>query len=75
MIKPAIVFLDAATSALDDRAEARLYELLRKAPWQPTIVSASHRSDLRSFHDQILNLSDFNPVAAYAQPIVAATNA
>ena len=72
LIKPAIVFLDAATSALDNRAEAQLYELLRNAPWRPTIVSASHRLDLRSFHDQILNLADFNPVAAYAQPIVAA---
>src|ERR1700732_1281609 len=61
LLKPALLFLDEATSALDEEAEARLYGLLRTASWRPTIVSVGHRSKLRSFHDQILNLAAFSP--------------
>jgi putative ATP-binding cassette transporter len=59
LIKPALLFLDEATSALDERSEAQLYGLLRTAPWRPTIVSVGHRSTLRSFHDQVLEMADF----------------
>jgi putative ATP-binding cassette transporter len=62
LIKPATVFLDDATSALDRRAEAQLYELLRDASWRPTILSTSHRADLGSCHDQIIDLADFDPL-------------
>ena len=41
--EPAVVFLDDATSALDDRSEAQLYGLLRAGSWRPTIVSASYK--------------------------------
>jgi len=40
---------------------AELYGLLRTAPWQPTIVSVGHRSTLRSFHDQVLDVAAFSP--------------
>jgi putative ATP-binding cassette transporter len=59
LTKPALVFLDEVTSALDERSEAELYGLLRSAPWHPTIVSVGHRSTLRSFHDQVLEMADF----------------
>jgi putative ATP-binding cassette transporter len=59
LIQPALLFLDEATSALDERSEARLYGLLRAAPWRPSIVSVGHRSTLRSFHDQVLEITDF----------------
>jgi putative ATP-binding cassette transporter len=59
LTKPALVFLDEVTSALDERSEAELYGLLRTAPWRPTIVSVGHRSTLRSFHDQVLEMADF----------------
>ena len=65
LMKPALLFLDEATSALDEDAEARLYGLLRAAPWRPTIVSVGHRSTLRSFHDQILEVGSFSPLPGH----------
>jgi len=62
LIKPALLFLDEATSALDEVCEARLYGLLRTAPWRPTVVSVGHRSTLRGFHDQILDITAFSPL-------------
>jgi len=56
LVQPTIVFLDEASSALDEAGEAQLYRLLRAAPWRPTIVSVGHRSTLRSFHDSVLDL-------------------
>ena len=57
--KPALLFLDEVTSALDERSEAELYGLLRTASWRPTIVSVGHRSTLRGFHDQVLEMDTF----------------
>jgi putative ATP-binding cassette transporter len=62
LLKPALLFLDEATSALDEDSEARLYGLVRAAPWRPTIVSVGHRSTLRSLHDQILEVAAFSPL-------------
>jgi vitamin B12/bleomycin/antimicrobial peptide transport system ATP-binding/permease protein len=61
LLKPSLLFLDEATSALDEDSEARLYGLLRRAPWRPTIVSVGHRSTLRGFHDQIVEVAAFSP--------------
>lgn len=57
LIQPTIVFLDEASSALDETGEAQLYRLLRTAPWHPTIVSVGHRGTLRAFHDSVLDLN------------------
>jgi vitamin B12/bleomycin/antimicrobial peptide transport system ATP-binding/permease protein len=62
LFRPGLLFLDEATSALDEDSEARLYGLLRAAPWQLTMVSVGHRSTLRNFHDQILDLAAFDPL-------------
>jgi putative ATP-binding cassette transporter len=59
LIQPALLFLDEATSALDERSEAQLYRLLCGASWRPTIVSVGHRSTLRNFHNQVVELVDF----------------
>ncbi len=59
LVQPTILFLDEATSALDERSEAQLYGLLRAASWSPTIVSVGHRSTLRRFHDQLLDIGTF----------------
>jgi putative ATP-binding cassette transporter len=56
LIQPSIVFMDEASSALDEACEAQLYRLLRAASWQPTIVSIGHRSTLRAFHDTVFDL-------------------
>jgi vitamin B12/bleomycin/antimicrobial peptide transport system ATP-binding/permease protein len=59
LMQPSLVFLDEATSALDESSEAHLYGMLRAASWRPTIVSVGHRSTIRSFHDQIVELDAF----------------
>ena len=63
LAEPALVFLDEATSALDSRAESHLYGLLRAAPWRPTLVSTSHGTALHAFHDRVLDLTVFRPLA------------
>lgn len=59
---PALLFLDEATSGLDEPWEARLYSLLRSGPWQPTVISVGHRSSLLRLHDQVLDLTRFIPL-------------
>jgi putative ATP-binding cassette transporter len=54
--KPAWLFLDEATSSLDDSSQAALYELLTDRLKHTTIVSIAHRSDLARFHGQRLEL-------------------
>jgi vitamin B12/bleomycin/antimicrobial peptide transport system ATP-binding/permease protein len=67
LAEPSVIFLDEATSALDEAMEAHLYRLLREAPWHPTIVSVGHRSTLRAFHEDVLDLAESAPSAAVAQ--------
>jgi ABC-type uncharacterized transport system fused permease/ATPase subunit len=59
--EPAILFLDEATSGLDEPSEARLYSLLRSGSWRPTVISVGHRSTLLNFHDDVLDLIAFIP--------------
>jgi putative ATP-binding cassette transporter len=56
--KPAFVFLDEATSSLDEKGESELYSMLRKASWKPTVVSVGHRSTLREIHDHVMTIAD-----------------
>jgi putative ATP-binding cassette transporter len=56
--KPAWLFLDEATSSLDESSEAQLYRLLRERLPDTTIVSIGHRSTLKEFHDRVLELRD-----------------
>jgi putative ATP-binding cassette transporter len=49
--RPDWVFLDEASSALDEPAEQALYERLRGQLPDTTIVSVGHRSTLRRLHD------------------------
>ncbi len=59
---PTLLFLDEATSGLDEPWEARLYSLLRSGSWRPTVVSVGHRSTLLKFHDDVLDLTAFIPL-------------
>jgi vitamin B12/bleomycin/antimicrobial peptide transport system ATP-binding/permease protein len=61
LLEPVLIFMDEPTSALDEVTEAQLYCLLRAAPWRPTVVSVSHRSTLRNFHDRVLDVAAFSP--------------
>jgi vitamin B12/bleomycin/antimicrobial peptide transport system ATP-binding/permease protein len=61
VLEPVLIFMDEPTSALDEATEAHLYRLLRAARWRPTVVSVSHRSTLRNFHDRVLDVAAFSP--------------
>lgn len=52
--KPAIVFLDESTSALDEPNEERLYTHLRKHRY--SYISVGHRSTLMKHHDRLLRI-------------------
>jgi putative ATP-binding cassette transporter len=48
--KPEWLFLDEATSAVDEASEVRLYGLLRERLAGTTVFSIGHRATLRPFH-------------------------
>jgi putative ATP-binding cassette transporter len=50
--KPKWLFLDESTSALDQKAEADMYEALREALPETTIISIGHRGSLAALHDR-----------------------
>jgi putative ATP-binding cassette transporter len=52
--KPDWLFLDEATSAVDEATEARLYRLVRERLSRTTLFSVGHRATLRPFHDRQL---------------------
>jgi putative ATP-binding cassette transporter len=54
--RPAVVFLDEATSATDEGLEHSLYSLLRSALPDSMLVSVGHRSTLDTFHTHRLDL-------------------
>lgn len=57
LAKPAWLFLDEATAALDEPSEAHLYEMLRARLPETTIVSIGHRSTLLRHHDHRIDLT------------------
>jgi putative ATP-binding cassette transporter len=66
LAEPAVIFLDEATASLDEAGQEMLYQLLRTAPWHPTIISVGHRSTLRQFHDRVFDLTGGAPAEAAA---------
>jgi putative ATP-binding cassette transporter len=48
--KPDWLFLDEATSAVDEATEARLYRLVRERLAGTSVFSVGHRGTLRAFH-------------------------
>jgi putative ATP-binding cassette transporter len=55
--RPAWVFMDEATSAIDEPAEGELYRTLIELLPQTAVVSVGHRSSLLAFHDSRLLLT------------------
>jgi vitamin B12/bleomycin/antimicrobial peptide transport system ATP-binding/permease protein len=72
LIEPGVVFLDEATSALDESSETELYNLLRSASWHPMVISVGHRSTLRRFHNQVIDLGAFSARPAEGSRVSAA---
>ncbi|MDO4449949.1 MAG: hypothetical protein Q4B79_03195 [Moraxella sp.] len=56
LVKPAVIFLDETTSAVDEPTEFALYQLLKDSLPTAIIVSVGHRSTLMAFHSQRLIL-------------------
>ena len=54
--KPVWLFLDEASSALDEETEAKVYTLLMEEAQQTTLVSVGHRSTLNKYHQKVLYL-------------------
>jgi putative ATP-binding cassette transporter len=54
--RPQLIFLDEASSAMDEGLEYAMYQLLRLSLPQAIIVSVGHRSSLLDFHIQELEL-------------------
>ena len=53
--KPKWVFLDEATSAMDEETEEKMYRLLTALPGT-TVISLGHRSTLEYWHDRVLRI-------------------
>lgn len=56
--KPDILFLDEATSAMDEKSESLTYELLRQHLPDTILISVGHRSTLVAKHDLVLTYQD-----------------
>jgi putative ATP-binding cassette transporter len=52
LIRPDMVFLDEASSALDSETEAALYGLLMRELPDAAIISIAHREKVAQYHDQ-----------------------
>jgi len=52
--QPDWLFLDEATSAIDEITEAQLYKLLRSQLESTTIISVGHRQSLEAYHNRKL---------------------
>ena len=58
--KPVWLFLDEASSALDEETEAKVYTLLLENAKRTTLVSVGHRSTLSKYHQNVLYLDKTN---------------
>jgi putative ATP-binding cassette transporter len=56
LTRPKAVFLDEATSAMDEGLELAMYQLLRSELPHTIVVSVSHRSTVEHHHTQRLEL-------------------
>jgi putative ATP-binding cassette transporter len=56
LAKPAWLFLDEATAALDEPTEEAVYHMLRERLPGTTVVSIGHRSTLKAFHDRRIEM-------------------
>ncbi len=69
LIKPTVVFMDEATSAVDEGLEYALYALIRTELPELILVSVSHRSTTDQHHTEVLEITgggawDLRPVSA-----------
>ncbi|WP_422419471.1 ABC transporter ATP-binding protein/permease [Pseudomonas sp. GZD-222] len=58
LARPAVLFLDESSSALDLMNEARCYQLLTQALPETILISVGHNASLEGMHWQILELQN-----------------
>jgi putative ATP-binding cassette transporter len=56
LIKPDWLFLDEATSAIDEEEEAALYRIIADALRSTTVISIGHRASLEAYHHRVITL-------------------
>jgi putative ATP-binding cassette transporter len=61
LAKPRWLFLDEATSSMNEQAEGHLYKLLKQELPETTFVSIGHRESLRAFHGREITLGGIVP--------------
>ena len=68
--KPQWLFLDEATSAVDEATEARLYRLVRERLAETTLFSIGHRASLYPFHRRrfVVQLAGNGPASLVELP-------
>lgn len=57
LIRPDFLFLDEATSSLDEAAETALYQMLLEELPHAAVVSIAHRHSIGTFHHHRVNLT------------------
>jgi putative ATP-binding cassette transporter len=58
--QPDWLFLDEATSSLDEEAEQKLYRILEEKLPRTTVISIGHRSTLQAFHKSMIEMKTDN---------------
>jgi putative ATP-binding cassette transporter len=73
LLKPAWLYLDEATAALDEPTEERMYRLLQERLPGTTLFSIGHRPTLRHLHGRRLDLrtTGTGPARLEAVPLMA----
>ncbi len=61
LMKPKLLFLDEASSAMDEKSESIAYTLLKDQLSSSIIVSVGHRSSLAAFHKKTLECAQGEP--------------
>ncbi|MBL8541926.1 MAG: ABC transporter ATP-binding protein/permease [Betaproteobacteria bacterium] len=73
LLKPAWLYLDEATAALDETTEERLYRLLKQRLPETTLFSIGHRPTLERFHNRRFDFhrDGDGPASLEATPVTA----
>ncbi|MGY2376053.1 ABC transporter ATP-binding protein/permease [Pseudomonas sp. SDO524_S393] len=58
LARPAVLFLDESSSALDAANESVCYQLLKQQLPDTILISVGHNASLRRFHQQVLELAE-----------------
>lgn len=58
LMKPSLLFLDEASSAMDEKTESTAYSLIKQELPQCIVISVGHRSSLLKFHNLALECGE-----------------